>query len=41
MPEKITQTNSEHKHSEIKHFSMLNDQINTQNSKDSVIVSCQ
>ena len=40
--EKITQTssaNNEHKHSEIEHFSTLNEQITK--SKDSVIVNCQ
>jgi len=42
--EQITQTsaaNSEHKHSKIERFSTLNKQIITQNSKDSVTVSCQ
>jgi len=47
MQDKIPQTsgaNSDHKHSEIEHFSMLNERIlriqshNRQNSKDSVIV---
>ena len=34
--------NSEHKHSEIEHFSMLNNAyILSENSKDSVIVNCQ
>jgi len=40
---KIMQTsgaNSEHKHSEIERFSMLKEQIITQNSKDSVTVIC-
>jgi len=36
---KTSGANSEHKHSEIEHFSMLNKQVITQNSKDSVI--CQ
>ena len=40
----ITQTrdaNSEHKYSEIERFSTLNKRIISQNSKDSVIASCQ
>ena len=42
--EKITQTsgaNSEQKRNEIERFSTLNERIMTQDSKDSVIVSCQ
>jgi len=42
--EKITQTsgaNSEHKYSAIEHFSTLDERIISQNSKDSVIFSCQ
>jgi len=33
--------NSEHKHSEIERLSTLNEQIISQNSKDSVSVNCQ
>jgi len=44
MQQKITQTRGaydEHKHSGSEHFSTLNERIISQNSKDSVIVSCQ
>ena len=33
--------NSDHKHSEIKRFLMLNEWIISQNSKDLVTVNCQ
>jgi len=44
MQEKIMQTssaNSEHKHSENDRLSTLNEQIISQNSKESIIVNCQ
>jgi len=44
MQEKIMQTSgaySEHKRSDIESFLRLNEEIITQNSKDSVFVSCQ